>query len=95
MLILLALIFGAVVGLVVHFTLPHRDTRGSAVGATLGAVVGGGVWLAFTWLGMEQTGWIWLASLAAPIAVVWLSVAVLSRARLAHDRRERERLKIA
>ena len=83
------------IGLGAHFALPHRDLRGAALVPMIGAVAGGAVWLLFTWLGLEQTGWIWLASLAAPIVVTWATAVITTRVRLAHDAREQERLKIA
>ncbi|MFT4229751.1 MAG: hypothetical protein QM602_05620 [Microbacterium sp.] len=95
MLVVLALIFGAAIGAAIHFSLPHRDTRGAALAPMVGAVVGGAVWLLFTWLGLQDTGWVWLASLAAPIVVTWPLVAILALLRVAHDARERERLGIA
>ncbi len=95
MLIGLALLFGAVIGIALHYALPGRDTRGPALAPVLAAFVGGAVWLVLTWLGLEDSGWIWLASLAAPIVVTWPVVAVLTGTRRAHDRRERERLKLA
>ncbi|MFV0319380.1 MAG: hypothetical protein ACK5IN_03240 [Microbacterium sp.] len=95
MLIVLALIFGAVIGLGAHFALPHRTLRGAALVPMVGAFAGGAVWLLFTWLSLEATGWIWLASLAAPIVVTWATVVVTTRVRLAHDEHEAQRLKIA
>lgn len=94
MLIVLALLWGAAAGAVIHFALPHRDTRGAALAPMLGAVIGGAAWLIMTWLGLEDTGWNWLVSLALPIAITWPAIAFLSRARLAHDERTRERLKL-
>lgn len=95
MLVVLALLFGAVIGVAIHYALPHRDTRGPALAPVVAAVVGGAVWLVFTWLGLADTGWIWLASLAAPIIVTVPVVVLVSRARVAHDARERARLRIA
>ena len=95
MLIVLALIWGAAVGAALHFGLPRRELRGAAVAPMLGALVGGAVWLLFTWLGLEQTGWIWLASLAAPVVVTAPALVALDRVRVAHDARERARLGIA
>lgn len=94
MLITLALIFGAVIGVVLHFALPDRETRGAALAPMVAALVAGAVWLLCTWLGLADTGWIWLAALAAPIIVTWPLTFGLSRARLAHDARERVRLKL-
>ncbi len=95
MLVVLAIIFGAAEGVVVHFAASHRELRGPVLAPAIAAVLGGAVWLAMTWLGFADSGWIWLASLAVPIAVTWPVVLVLSRQRLAHDARERVRLGIA
>lgn len=94
--ILLALIFGAVLGAVLHYLMPARVTRGAALAPMLGAVVGGAVWLAFTWAGVTtESPWIWIVSVAAPAVVVPLTLLVLTRVRATHDARERLRLKIA
>jgi len=93
-LIVLALVFGAVSGLVIHFALPGRASRGPALAPVLAAAIGGLVWLVMTWLGLADTGWIWLASIAAPIVVTWPLIALVTRARIAHDARERVRLKL-
>lgn len=94
--ILLALIFGAAVGGALHFLMPGRDARGTALAPMLGAVVGGGVWLAFTWAGVTtESPWIWIVSIAAPAVVVPVTLLVLTRIRAARDARERLRLKIA
>lgn len=93
--ILLALIVGAGLGVVAHFTVAGRDTRGAVVAPLLGAVVGGAVWLALTWAGLGiDNPWIWVASFAAPAIVVVPSLMALTRARHAHDARERARLKL-
>lgn len=95
MLIVLGFVFGAVIGAAVHFGTKHRDTRGAALAPVLGAALAGLAWLIMTWLGLADTGWIWLVAIAAPLAVTWPTVALLTRARVAHDERERVRLKIA
>lgn len=94
--ILLAFIFGAVFGLLAHYTLPGRDTRGAALAPMLGAVVGGLVWMILTWAGMKvDNGWLWVASLAAPLIVVYAAVPIITRVRNAHDARQRARLKVS
>lgn len=95
MLIVLAVIFGAAEGVIVHYAASHRDVRGPVLAPALGAVLGGAVWMAMTWLGFADSGWIWLASLAAPLAVTWPAIVAVSQRRLAHDARERVRLGIA
>lgn len=94
--ILLALIFGAAVGAAAHFLLAGRPLRGAALAPILGAVVGGIVWLAFTWAGVTTTSpWIWLAALAAPLLIVPGALIILTSRRTGHDARERVRLKIS
>jgi hypothetical protein len=94
--IVLALIFGAAVGALAHFTLGARDSRGAALAPMLGAVIGGGVWAWLTWAGLTTSNaWLWIASLAAPVVVVFITVPVLSRVRAAQDQRRREQLHIA
>ncbi|MBD7956757.1 hypothetical protein H9651_03845 [Microbacterium sp. Sa4CUA7] len=94
--ILLALIVGAVLGIGAHFSVTGRDTRGAVLAPMLGAVVGGAVWLAFTWAGLGiDSPWIWVVSFAAPAVVVFPALIALTRVRRAHDERERARLKIA
>lgn len=91
--IILGLLFGACWGLLAHYSLPRRDTRGPALAPMIGAVVGGGVWLALTWAGLTvENGWLWIASLLAPAVVCFVAVPISTRVRVAHDVRERRRL---
>ncbi|MBU4466119.1 MAG: hypothetical protein KKH75_09780 [Actinobacteria bacterium] len=94
--ILLAFLFAAAAGALVHFTVPGRETRGVALTPIVAAFVGGLVWMIFTWFGVGiDSPWIWIASIAVPFAVAYPAVAVLTRVRHAHDARERTRLRIA
>ncbi len=96
MLILFALIVGAVVGIALHLLLPHRASRGAAVAPVLATAVAGATYTALTWLGLaESNPWLWVASLLAPVVVTALVVVFFARARVAHDERERVRLRIA
>lgn len=91
--IILALVFGAAVGLIAHFALPGRATRGAALAPLLGAVVGAAVWLAMTWAGATTADpWIWLASILVPAVVTFAVVALLARIRHARDARTRAEL---
>lgn len=93
--ILLAVIFGAAYGGILHFAMGGRDLRGAALAPLLGSVIGGLSWLAMTWSGATTTDpWIWLVSLAAPAVIVPLVLALLTRLRKDHDTRERTRLGI-
>jgi hypothetical protein len=52
-------------------------------------------WTILTWSGVGiDTPWPWLAALVVPIVVTYPAVILLSRARGAHDAREKERLGI-
>lgn len=94
--IVIALVVGAAVGGLLHYLQPGRASRGAALAPVLGTLVGGAVWLALTWAGLTtESPWLWLASFAAPLVVVPLTLAVLTRSRATHDARERERLGIA
>ena len=94
--ILLAFILGTVVGAAGHAIVPHRATRGVVVGPVIGAIAGGGIWMLLTWVGLTPDNpLLWVAAIVVPALVTLPALAVLSRVRLAHDRRERVRLRIA
>ncbi|WP_029144496.1 hypothetical protein [Microbacterium luticocti] len=94
--IVLALIYGAAIGALAHFTMPGRDTRGPVPAPMIGAVVGGALWTVLTWAGVGTSSpWLWLGTLVVPTVVVYAAVGVLTRVRRRHDERERERLGIA
>lgn len=95
MLILLALIFGAVYGAVLHFTMRGRASRGVALAPLLGTVAAGVVYAVLTWAGLAETVWIWLVTIAVTALVVPTVLVVLSRRRTEHDARERARLRLA
>jgi uncharacterized membrane protein YeaQ/YmgE (transglycosylase-associated protein family) len=91
--IVLAIVFGAVVGLAAHFALPGRPTRGAGIAPLVGAVVGAAVWTGMTWLGQTTSDpWIWLASIVAPAVVTFPAVAILTSVRRRHDEHARTRL---
>jgi hypothetical protein len=93
--ILLALLFGAAVGGLVHLTLSGRETRGVSLAPIAGAVIGAAVWLALTWAGLTvDNPWLWIASFAAPF-ILYPLVAALTVSRRHHDRAERARLRLA
>ncbi|WP_295778110.1 hypothetical protein [uncultured Microbacterium sp.] len=94
--ILLAFIFGGAYGGVLHYLMPGRTSRGSAVAPVLGAVLGGAVWMGLTWAGLTTLDpWLWILSIAVPAVVVPAVLAILTRVRANHDARERLRLKIS
>lgn len=94
--ILLALIFGAAVGGVLHYLMAGRFARGAALAPVLGALVGGLTWLIFTWTGVTtENPWIWIISVIVPMVVVPLVLVGLTQSRATHDAAERVRLRIS
>jgi uncharacterized membrane protein YeaQ/YmgE (transglycosylase-associated protein family) len=94
--IIIALVFGAGAGGLLHYLQAGRSARGVALAPVVGAFVGALVWLVLTWLGVTTLSpWLWLASFAAPLIVVPVLLTVLTRTRASHDARERVRLGIA
>ncbi|MFT4210735.1 MAG: hypothetical protein QM626_02585 [Microbacterium sp.] len=94
--ILLAFIFGVALGLIAHFALPGRDTRGVVLLPGVGAIVGGLVWLGLTWVGATTTDpWIWLLSIVVPAIVVVPVGSIVTRVRSRRDARVRERLRLS
>ncbi|KJL44666.1 MULTISPECIES: hypothetical protein [Microbacterium] len=93
--ILIAFIVGAVVGIGIHFQLHQRLTRGVVLAPMIGAVSAGAAWSILTWLGVGiDTPWPWLAALIVPMVVTYPAITLTSRARVAHDAREKARLGI-
>lgn len=84
--ILLALIFGAVVGLAAHFVLPHRELRGVALAPVTGAVAAAVSWTALTWMGLGADSPVpWIVSIVAPAITTVALVPLVSRARRDSD----------
>lgn len=93
--ILLAFIFGAAIGTAAHAVMPDRETRGVVLAPMVGALSGGAAWMVLTWLGFAvDNPLLWVVSIVVPVAVTLPVIAVLARVRVAHDRRERIRLRI-
>lgn len=96
MLVVLALVFGAIVGAAAHYALPLRSLRGAAVGPLLGSVLGTATWTTLTWAGVgTDHAALWVASIAVPVVVTPLVLLVLSRLRRTRDARTRVELGIA
>ena len=93
--ILIAFVVGAVIGLAIHFQLGNRSTRGVVLGPIIGALSAGLAWMILTWAGIGiDTPWPWLAALVVPAAVTYPVLILLTRSRVAHDAKERARLRI-
>lgn len=90
--ILLALIAGAAIGALAHFTLGLRDTRGAALAPMIGAISAGATWLLLTWLGWGLDNvWLWLSAIVVPAVITYPAVILISGLRSAADARARER----
>ncbi|MBN9211526.1 MAG: hypothetical protein BGO45_11165 [Microbacterium sp. 71-36] len=84
--ILLALIFGAVVGLAAHFVLPHREVRGVALAPVTGAAAAGVSWTLLTWVGIGFDSPVpWIVSIVAPAVATLVLLPIVSRVRLHAD----------
>ncbi|MDO8382056.1 hypothetical protein [Microbacterium sp.] len=95
MLIVLALVAAVAIGLALHFALPLRPTRGVALAPLLETAIAAVIYTSLTWLGLaESNPWLWVGSILIPAAVTGAVILVVSRARAAHDERERVRLKL-
>ena len=95
MLIVLAFVFGAILGTGAHFAIGGRGLRGRAVGPVLGTFLGGLAWMIATWAGQgPDTAWPWLASVLVPAVVVPLALLALTRVRTRADAQTRARLGI-
>jgi uncharacterized membrane protein YeaQ/YmgE (transglycosylase-associated protein family) len=94
--ILIALIVGAVIGLAAHFQVAERTTRGIVLGPILGALSAGLAWLILTWAGVGiDTPWPWLSAVIVPGLIVYPVLLLITRSRVAGDKREQARLKIS
>lgn len=93
--ILLALIFGAAIGLAAEMLVGGRESRGAVLAPVLGALVGAAGWTALTWAGLGiGDPAIWITAIVAPAIVTPAALIVLTRVRAARDEQERQRLRI-
>lgn len=85
---LFAVLGGLFLAIGVHFALPHRALRGSALLPAVGTAATAIVWSALTWLGWPfDGGWIWFVSIAvSPLAAVAVGLALPKRRRADDDR---------
>lgn len=85
MYILLALLAACVLGIAVHYLLPHRALRGTALVPAIAAALAAVVYTLMQWSGIgEDNGWLWLASVGGAV----LLSAVLGYAITAWRRRD-------
>ncbi|MFT2689509.1 hypothetical protein [Clavibacter zhangzhiyongii] len=88
--LLFVALFGALVGLVARYALPHRATHGALLVPAVGVAAAMVAWVALTWAGLPwDQGVIWIATLgiAALVSAVGVDLAV-GRRRAAADARD-------
>ncbi|MFP7760961.1 hypothetical protein [Marisediminicola sp. LYQ85] len=83
----------AIIGTIVRYTVPGRDSHGTALIPAVAVVTASILWSAFTWAGWAfDGGWIWTITLTATVAVTLAVAFLLPRRRRAADARELDRL---
>lgn len=83
---LFATLGGVVLGLLVRYVVPGRETHGVLVLPGVGAIVAAVVWAALTWLGWRfDAGWIWVWTLVAAGVAALVVALLLPRARREKD----------
>ncbi len=86
--LLFATVGGAILGIGIHYLLPHRQLRGSLLLCAIGTTVAAVSWDALTWLGWKFDGtWIWVVSLVVAGAIPLIVGLVIDRRRQDADDR--------
>lgn len=87
--LLFVAIFGALIGLVARYALPHRATHGALLVPAVGTIAAMVAWVALTWAGLRwDQGVIWIATLAfAALAAAGVDLAI-GRRRSSADARD-------
>ncbi|QOD44795.1 hypothetical protein [Clavibacter zhangzhiyongii] len=87
--LLFVALFGALVGLVARYALPHRATHGALLVPATGAAAAMVAWVALTWAGLPwDQGVIWIATLGVSAVVSALVDVTVGRRRAAADARD-------
>ena len=77
---------GAAIGAVARYVVRGREHYGIVLLPALTASVASVVWVALTWAGLAwDGGWIWVATMAATVAVAIAVPLLLARRRAAAD----------
>jgi ABC-type enterobactin transport system permease subunit len=93
--IVLAILAGVGAGLIAQYSLPHRDVRGVALVPAIGGVLAAATWTALTWAGWTTLDpMLWVIGMGVPAVAVAPVAAIITQARVAHDERERARLRL-
>jgi len=96
MYIVLALIAAAVLGIALHFSLPHRADRGVILTPGISVAAAAAVYALLTWLQWGEANlWLWVVTLIAAGAVSAVATIVIGSRRTSRDAAERKRLGIA
>jgi hypothetical protein len=91
MYVLLALIGACILGIAVHFLLPHRHLRGIVVAPAIATVIAGVIYTAMQWAGVaESSGWLWAASIGGGVAASILLTYLLAVTRHAADEKAQQ-----
>jgi len=86
--LLFVALFGAGIGLVARYALPHRVTHGVLLVPAVGTVAAMVSWVALTWAGLRwDQGVIWIATLAVSALAAAAVDLVVGRRRSAADAR--------
>ncbi|MFT7710136.1 hypothetical protein ACMT9Y_04170 [Clavibacter tessellarius] len=86
--LLFVALFGALIGLVARYALPHRGTHGVLLVPAVGTVAAMAAWVALTWAGLRwDQGVIWIATLGVSALAAAGVDLVLGRRRSAADAR--------
>lgn len=77
---------GALIGLIVRYSLPGRATQGAVLIPAFATGLASVVWVALTWLGLKwDGGWIWWVTFAIAAAVTVGVDLLLTRQRQQGD----------
>lgn len=96
MYILLAMIAACVLGIALHFSLPHRDLRGVILTPGLTVLASAACYAILTWLQWGEANiWLWVVSLAAPLVLSGVITVVVGSLRARSDDAERRRAGLA
>lgn len=87
--LLFVALFGALIGLVARYALPHRATHGALLIPAVGTIAAMVAWVALTWAGLRcDQGVIWIATLAVSALVAAGTDLLLGRWRSSADARD-------
>ncbi|MBS1696910.1 MAG: hypothetical protein JST25_00715 [Actinobacteria bacterium] len=82
MYILLALIAACVLGVAVHYAIPHRDVRGVALVPAIATAVAGAAYTLGQWAGLKESSvWLWLIALGGAVLASAVTGVILTRVR--------------